>query len=92
MAEAVGSAFFPPAKLITGQVQKPGKPIKENAAEVRGVSYRSEKFASNYFDTDFLNMRSIFSLVASQQAWLAWAACRAWLAALWALSADDLAD
>lgn len=37
MAEAVGSAFFPPAKLITGQVQKPGKPIKENAAEVRGV-------------------------------------------------------
>ena len=26
---------------------------------------------SNYFDCDFLNMRSIFSFVASQQAWLA---------------------
>ena len=25
----------------------------------------------NYFDCDFLNMRSIFSFVASQQAWLA---------------------
>lgn len=31
----------------------------------------------DYFETDFLNMRSIFSFVASQQAWLAWAACRA---------------
>lgn len=50
------------------------------------------KFLPNYFDTDFLNARSIFSLVASQQAWLAWAACRAWLAALCALSADDFAD
>lgn len=29
------------------------------------------KLKSNYFDCDFLNMRSIFSFVASQQAWLA---------------------
>jgi hypothetical protein len=29
-------------------------------------------------------MRSIFSFVASQHDWLAWAAASAWLAALWA--------
>ena len=30
-----------------------------------------------YFEIERLNMRSIFSLVASQQAWLAWAAASA---------------
>ena len=43
----------------------------ENAAEVRGVVISFKKIGSTYFDTDFLNMRSIFSFVASQQAWLA---------------------
>jgi hypothetical protein len=46
-------------------------PRNDNAAEVRGVVYSTRSCVSNYFDTDFLNMRSIFSFVASQQAWLA---------------------
>jgi hypothetical protein len=37
---------------------------------LRGVS-KLELVESNYFDCDFLNMRSIFSLLASQHAWLA---------------------
>lgn len=66
-------------------------PQKTNAAVGRGVvSIKSAE--SNYFETDFLNMRSIFSFVASQHAWLACAACNAWFAALWALSAADFAD
>jgi hypothetical protein len=32
---------------------------------------RLPKKPSSYLETDFLNMRSIFSLVASQQDWLA---------------------
>jgi hypothetical protein len=47
-----------------------GNTSKENAAFPRHFHYRRRR-ASNYFETDFLNMRSIFSLVASQQAWLA---------------------
>jgi hypothetical protein len=43
-------------------------------------------------ETDRLNIRSIFSLVASQQDWLAWAAATAWLAVLWAPLAAWLAD
>ena len=35
-----------------------------------------------YFDTDRLNMRSIFSFVASQHDWLACAAANAWFAVL----------
>ena len=38
---------------------------------LRGVSRIDRIRESNYFDCDFLNMRSIFSFVASQQAWLA---------------------
>ena len=76
MAEAVGSASFTAgwpggqcnevtfASLITTS------PTKENAAFPRR-SHIAREAGSNYFDTDFLNMRSIFSLVASQQAWLA---------------------
>lgn len=37
----------------------------------KAAAFSYKKYVSNYFDTDFLNMRSIFSLVASQQAWLA---------------------
>jgi hypothetical protein len=55
MAEVVGSAF------LTAQ--------NESAAFPR--RFQSNHLLANYFDTDFLNMRSIFSLVASQQAWLA---------------------
>jgi hypothetical protein len=43
---------------------------KKNAA-VRTAAFSFHRSESNYFDTDFLNTRSIFSLVASQQAWLA---------------------
>ena len=35
----------------------------------RGVFHSNDRI--DYFDTAFLNARSIFSLVASQQAWLA---------------------
>lgn len=43
---------------------------KKNAADCSAAS-GSIELEPNYFDCDFLNMRSIFSLVASQQAWLA---------------------
>jgi len=48
---------------------------KDNAAKFRGVVANCQlkragaiAVESSYFDTDFLNIRSIFSLVASQQA------------------------
>ena len=61
--------------------------------------------ADAYFSIDFLNMRSIFSLVSTQHCWAALAAARASLAVelaasafedaalavAWALSAADLA-
>ena len=55
MAEAVGSAQLECAK--------------KNAAASRGVFLSTKRF--DYFDTAFLKARSIFSLVASQQDWLA---------------------
>src|SRR5688500_1078779 len=55
----------------TGLASVLTNPRNDNAAEVRGVVYSTRSCVSNYFDTDFLNMRSIFSFVASQQAWLA---------------------
>jgi hypothetical protein len=58
MAEAVGSA---------SSIQC-GRP-KKNAAASRGVFYST--YRNDYFDTAFLKARSIFSLVASQQDWLA---------------------
>jgi hypothetical protein len=64
MAEAVGSAF-PPANR---------SPKKNAAAEPRRFHLEERV---DYFDTAFLKARSIFSLVASQQAWLACAACNA---------------
>jgi hypothetical protein len=40
--------------------------LNENAArETR--RFHDQPFGSNYFETDFLNMRSIFSLVASTE-------------------------
>lgn len=39
--------------------------------------YIDRSWRANYFDTDFLNMRSIFSLVASQHDWFDCAACKA---------------
>jgi hypothetical protein len=55
MAEAVG-----PAELTT-QKKRRGS----------AAAFFIQATGSNYFDTAFLNARSIFSLVASQQAWLA---------------------
>jgi hypothetical protein len=55
MAEAVGSA------RLTGE--------KKRRGFHRGVFRSTER--ADYFDTAFLKARSIFSLVASQQAWLA---------------------
>jgi hypothetical protein len=46
----------------------------------------------DYFETERRNIRSIFSFVASQQLWLAWAAARAWFAVLCAPLAAWLAD
>src|SRR6476620_6513270 len=62
---------------------------KENAAHLRGVFVSSIK---SYFEIERRNMRSIFSLVASQQDCDAWAAARAWFAALCAPLAVDEAD
>jgi hypothetical protein len=56
MAEAVGPAESPSAK--------------KNAAAV-AAAFFIQANRIDYFDTAFLNARSIFSLVASQQAWLA---------------------
>ena len=65
MAEAVGSASL----LTKGN-------MKKNAAAFgRGVFHSANRI--DYFDTAFLKARSIFSLVASQQDWLACAACMA---------------
>src|SRR5688572_7287606 len=67
---------------------------KKRRAE-RGVSSEqraiSEEKAS-YLEIERRNMRSIFSLVASQHDCEACAAARAWLAALWAPLAVDEAD
>ena len=48
---------------------------KKRRGESRGVFYSANRI--DYFDTAFLKARSIFSLVASQQNWLACAACMA---------------
>ncbi len=61
MAEAVG-----PANLRS----------KKNAA-AWAAAFLVSTYRVDYFDTAFLKARSIFSLVASQQAWLACAACSA---------------
>ena len=58
MAEAVGSASL---------MRKEHK--KNAAAFGRGVFHSANRI--DYFDTAFLKARSIFSLVASQQDWLA---------------------
>jgi hypothetical protein len=55
MAEAVGPAESPERK--------------KTPRYYRGVFHSNDRI--DYFDTAFLNARSIFSLVASQQAWLA---------------------
>jgi hypothetical protein len=47
----------------------------ENAAHAARRS--QDSFASLYFETDRRNIRSIFSLVASQQDWLACEAAKA---------------
>jgi hypothetical protein len=66
MAEAVGSAPMRVAALIRSsggpKEKRRGEHPRRSSIETIGVGY---------FDTDFLNMRSIFSFVASQQAWLA---------------------
>ena len=67
MAEAVGSAFVRVSLRTRG---RKSNPKNDNAAEGRGV-VSINNVDSIYFETDFLNMRSIFSFVASQQAWLA---------------------
>src|ERR1700751_5777329 len=64
---------------------------EKNAAPLRGVLSSSETRVC-YFDTDRLNMRSIFSFVASQHDWLACAAAKAWLAVLCAPLAAWPAD
>jgi hypothetical protein len=44
---------------------------KNSAANFFAAPSFVESASSSYFDTDFLNIRSIFSFVASQHAWLA---------------------
>ena len=87
-----------PQRLAHGQYILPrdrhASKAKNIAAKKNAAIYAAffAEMRTNYFDTDFLNMRSIFSLVASQQAWLDWDACNAWLAVLCAPSAADLAE
>ncbi len=74
MAEAVGSALRlisrrrTPSRYRACAAFQPPKTTTPRMAAALSIRSRAE---SNYFDTDFLNMRSIFSFVASQQAWLA---------------------
>jgi hypothetical protein len=58
MAEAVGSVSSP---IRTGE--------KKRRGVSRGVFHST--YRNDYFETAFLKARSIFSLVASQQDWLA---------------------
>jgi hypothetical protein len=85
MAEAVGSASIDTKKRRGkiaapgfGQTQKnaavlPRRPVlvrhKKTPRFYRGVFRSTDR--NDYFDTAFLKARSIFSLVASQQDWLA---------------------
>jgi hypothetical protein len=62
---------------------------QKNAAQMRGVLPQVKE---SYLETDRLNIRSIFSLVASQHDWLACDAAKAWLAVLCAPLAVWLAD
>jgi hypothetical protein len=62
---------------------------KKNAASMAALF--ASMAGSNYFETDFLNMRSIVSFVASHEACAACAADSAWLAVLCALLAADAA-
>ena len=68
---------------------------KRNAAlgaallEASFVRERTKRAA--YLEIERLNMRSIFSLVASTAAWAAWAAASAWFAVLCAPAAAVLA-
>src|SRR5258708_10662365 len=65
------------------------RPARKKTPRDRGVSIKSRRIV--YLDTDRLNIRSIFSFVASHHDWLAWAAATAWLAVLWAPLAAWLA-
>jgi hypothetical protein len=70
MAEAVGSAFLEGCERLAASSWPETDPEKKTPRNARRF-HIDQKFLPNYFDTDFLNARSIFSLVASQQAWLA---------------------
>ncbi len=48
---------------------KTARTRKKSAATIAALSWIKPRV--DYFDIDFLNMRSIFSLVASQHDWLA---------------------
>ena|SRR5579863_5590272 len=63
-----------------GGAASAGNALNKKRRWNRGVF--SSRAGRNYFETDFLNMRSIFSLVASHEACAAWAADSAWLAVL----------
>src|SRR6478609_2972205 len=63
---------------------------KKNAAQ--SAAFSQSNIYSSYFEIERRNIRSIFSLVASQQDCEACAAASAWLAALWAPLAVDEAD
>ena len=52
-----------------GPVSSFSMDIKKRRGASRGVFYST--YRNDYFDTAFLKARSIFSLVASQQDWLA---------------------
>ena len=51
--------------------RRPKKPRHKKSAADCSAALLVRQVESNYFETDFLNIRSIFSFVASQQAWLA---------------------
>ena len=69
------------SSLMAGR-PRPAVPAICSIKNAAGIAAFFFKGRSNYFETDFLNMRSIFSLVASHEACAAWAADSAWLAVL----------
>ena len=77
---------LPDVFWFTRQINAPPQE-KKTPRGYRGVRVKSNRF--DYLETDFLNMRSIFSLIASMAVEFACAVDRAWFAVLCAPAAAD---
>lgn len=72
----------------SGAAATPG----EYQKRTRRCTRRSAEVSSSYLDTDFLNMRSIFSLIASINCWLLFAVALALSAVIWACWVVEAAE